>query len=145
MTPGLRPVVVADSDPTSRHLVVRLLESIRLLNPVLEAMDGQEAIEHLQRAEQPALLLLDLHMPRKGGLDVLRWVRRESAFPTLPVVTLTASALLEGVDEACDLGVDSYLVKPVGVGALRDVLGRLGLPWAIVPPDSSGPERPTSH
>lgn len=138
VSPALGPVVVADDDPVSRYLVVQLLANIRMQNPVLEATDGQEAVERLQGAEHPALLLLDLNMPRMSGLDVLRWVRHESDFPWLPVVTLTASALLEEIDEAYELGVDSYLVKPVGVGALRDVLAGLGLPWAIVPSGSAG-------
>lgn len=133
----LRPIVVADDDPVSRFLVVQLLGNISLQNPILEAGDGRQAVELLRSVELPALLLLDLNMPRMSGLEVLRWVRHESPFPALPVVTLTASALLEEIDEAYELGVDSYLVKPVGVGALRDVLAGLGLPWAIVPADAS--------
>lgn len=133
------PVVVADDDELARELVVRHLRKLNLRNRLLQAADGAAAragVESLEVA--PCLVLLDLDMPVSSGLDVLRWLRTESAFPHVPVVMLTASATLDYIDEAYRLGIASYLVKPVGFATLHDVLCELALPWALLEPVIDG-------
>ena len=132
---GDSPLVVVDDDELARELVVSYLRKLNLRNRLVLATDGQVAIEALRSAAAvPALVLLDLEMPVKSGLDVLRWLRGVEAFAQVPVVMLTASATLEDIDEAYRLGILSYLVKPVGFAALKDVVRELNLPWVLLPP-----------
>lgn len=125
------PIVIADDDRTARELVLRLFRKLNLVNPVLAAEDGEQAIQILAMAK-PALILLDIEMPRLSGLDVLRHVRAEQGLADVPVIMLTGTSELADVDAAYALGVVSYLVKPVGFGALRDVVHELGLPWVLL-------------
>lgn len=136
--PPLPPILIAEDDAEARRIFERLLQKLRVDNPIHFAEDGQVAIEYLaavvggERAS-PVVVLLDLNMPRKSGLDVLRWLRTEGALPTTPIVILTGSAEMGEVRECHDLGVMSYLVKPVGFSALSDVLRGLDLRWALFP------------
>lgn len=133
------PLVVADDDELARALVVRYFHKLNLRNRVVQATDGAAAKAELATLEvAPCLVLLDLDMPVSSGLDVLRWLRTESAFPHVPVVMLTASATLDDIDEAYRLGIASYLVKPVGFAALREVLRELALPWTLLEPVVDG-------
>jgi CheY-like chemotaxis protein len=134
---ALPPLLVAEDSADARAVFVRLLGKLRIANPVEFAHDGQMAIDYLagviagERAA-PVVVLLDLNMPRKSGLDVLRWVRDEGKFPATPIVILTGSAEMHEVRECHELGVASYLVKPVGFAALSDVLRTLDLRWAML-------------
>jgi len=127
-------VVVADDDEMARELVVRYFAKLKLVNRVVHATDGDDAVRVLaEESLCPALVLLDLEMPGRSGLEVLRWLRGERRLSDVPVVMLTGSAELDEVDEAYALGISSYLVKPVGFAALQDVIRQLGLAWALVP------------
>lgn len=132
------PILIAEDSAEARTIFERLFRKLRVDNPIQFADDGQAAIDYLAAVlagEQtaPVLVLLDLNMPRKSGLDVLRWLRVQSALPGTPVVILTGSAEMREVRECHDLGVASYLVKPVGFGALSDVIRSLELRWALLP------------
>ncbi|MEW6475319.1 MAG: response regulator [Actinomycetota bacterium] len=134
----LPPVLVAEDDAQSRAVFVRLLAKLGIANPVRFAPDGQEAIDYLAAVAAgsepvPVLIVLDLNMPRRSGLDVLRWLRERRMFGRIPVVMLTGSAEMGDVTESHQLGVASYLVKPVGFGALSDVIRRLDLRWGLLP------------
>lgn len=127
-------IVVVDDDAVSRELVVQYLSKMNLRNPVVQATDGEKACAILSAGDiEPVFVLLDMNMPGRSGLDVLGWLREESPFSDVPVVMLTGSAELDEVDAAYRLGIASYLVKPVGFGALQDVVARLGMPWMILP------------
>lgn len=129
-----QPIVVVDDDDLARTLIRHYLVKMALANPVLEAEDGERAVRLLSELPYPpALVLLDMHMPHRNGLEVLSWLRAAPATSQTPVVMLTGSAGLEDVDGAYALGVSSYLVKPVGFTALQDIIRQLGLPWALVP------------
>jgi len=131
------PIMVVDDDEMARELAVRYLQKLNLRNQVLQAGDGAAAIEALRAMEvAPSLVLLDLDMPVRSGLDVLCWLRSGSALAHVPVVMLTASATLDDIDEAYRLGIASYLVKPVGFSALSDVLRALALPWVLLEPSA---------
>lgn len=134
----LPPILIAEDSAEARTIFERLFRKLRVDNPIQFADDGQAAIDYLAAVlagEQtaPVLVLLDLNMPRKTGLDVLRWLRIQCALPGTPVVILTGSAEMREVRECHELGVASYLVKPVGFGALNDVLRGLELRWALFP------------
>ncbi|MGQ0520839.1 MAG: response regulator [Actinomycetota bacterium] len=136
---GGSPVLVVDDDEMARELVVRYLHKLNLRNPVVPAGDGGAAIEALQAMDgAPCLVLLDLHMPVRSGLEVLDWIRAQPALSRVPVVMLTASATLDDIDEAYRLGIASYLVKPVGFPGLVDVLRELALPWMLLPTGADG-------
>lgn len=129
------PIVIVDDDEPTRRLLVHYLRKLRLCNPLLQAGDGHQAIDVLSSCElAPPLVLLDLHMPRRSGLEVLAWLRADRRLREAPVVMLTGSAELEDIDRAYDLGIRSYLVKPVGFAAVADVLRKLDAPWALLPP-----------
>lgn len=133
------PIVVVDDDELARALVVQHLRKLRLRNPVIEAVDGEHAYEVLRCLDvAPALVLLDVHMPRRSGLELLEWMRSDPGLADVPVVMLTVSAELDEVDASYELGVASYLVKPVGYRALDDVLRGGDVPWALVPASLDG-------
>lgn len=128
------PVVVVDDDEMARMLIIQHLRMLHLRNPVVEAVDGNQACELLGGlAVRPVLVLLDLEMPGRSGLEVLHWLRGQESLADLPVVMLTGSAEIDEIDAAYALGITSYLVKPVGFSALNNVLRQVGLPWAMVP------------
>ncbi|MFP5328371.1 MAG: response regulator [Acidimicrobiia bacterium] len=133
------PIVVIDDDELARALVVQHLRKLHLRNPVIEAVDGEHAYEVLRSLDTaPALVLLDVHMPHRSGLELLEWMRSEPRFADVPVVMLTVSSALDEVDTSYELGVISYLVKPVGYRALDDVLRGGDVPWVLVPGSLDG-------
>jgi two-component system response regulator len=85
-----------------------------------------------RRGGQPRLILLDLKMPRLGGIDVLRRLKSDEAVKMIPVVVLTSSAEEQDVVNSYKLGVNSYLVKPVEFSAFTDIIGQIGLYWAVM-------------
>ncbi len=144
--PHLPPILVVDDDPAARLLVRKFADKLGLANPLVEATDGASAIARLSQMVDggspalPCLILLDLHMPGRSGLDVLAWIRAEPVLADCPVVVLSASSEVDELNRAEQLGVSSYLVKPVGFTALADVIRRLDAPWALL---RSGPASAT--
>jgi CheY-like chemotaxis protein len=135
---SLPPLLVVDDDAEARRIFLRFFSKMKLANPVEFAADGEAALTYLAdveagRAAEPVLVLLDMRMPKKSGLDVLRFVRGTDVLAHLPVVMLTGSAEMDEVSECYELGVESYLVKPVGFAALNDVLLGLELRRAFLP------------
>lgn len=128
----LPPIVVVDDDTATRLLLERYLGHAGLRNPVITFPNGDEAVARLPDLAPPALVLLDLIMPGRDGLEVLRWIRERSALAAVPVLMLTGNAELSEVDAAYELGIDAYLVKPVGIEALGDVVRRIAAPWALL-------------
>lgn len=119
----------------------RAFRAARLVNPLMVARDGDEAVAYLAgegefadraRYPLPILLLLDLKLPRRSGLEVLEWLRRQPGLKRLPVVVLTTSREQGDVNRAYDLGANSYLVKPVALSALVDMVRTLDLYWVIL-------------
>lgn len=135
-TVAVPSVLVAEDDPASLALIVRFLERLGLRNPLASVADGDEAVDRLANMDPaPVVALLDVKMPGRTGLEVLRWIRERPRFDDLEVVLLTGVVDATEIDEAHRLGAASYLVKPVGYQALGDVLGDLGLPWTLHHPD----------
>lgn len=133
---GGPPVVVVEDDESSRELIVRYLAELRLCNPVCVAEDGQRAVDVLDGLQRsPALVVLDVNLPGRSGLEVLAWIRQHPRLAAVPVVMLTGSSELDDVDRAHELGISSYLVKPVGFSAVQDVLIRLAVPWMLLTPE----------
>lgn len=136
MVGDLAPILIVEDSRLSAGLLRRLLTKLRLANPVVHVEDGDGAVEWLdepaQRAVPPALVLLDVVLPGRDGMEVLRWMRNTEAHASVPVVILTTTPDRDDLEEAYGLGVDSYLVKPVGFDALSDILRHLPTPWALL-------------
>lgn len=132
----LRPVLIADDDPTSAALIDSALRTCHLVNPRLLAEDGDRAVALLEEGLSkvracPALVLLDMQMPGRSGLQVLAWMRAQPALVQTPVVLLTADGDRGLIRDAYALGASSYLIKPVGFTALAEVLRGMAAPWAL--------------
>jgi CheY-like chemotaxis protein len=114
--------LLVEDDPDQVELVRRAFQKAKIVNPLQVVRSGQEAMVYLEGAGPysnreefplPKLLLLDLKMPGISGLDVLRWFHQQPALKSLRVVVLTASNEIRDVNEAYQLGANSFLVKPV--------------------------------
>jgi CheY-like chemotaxis protein len=131
-------ILMADDDPDDRQLTKEALEEGRLINAIRFVANGEELMEYLHKqgkyappaeAPRPGLILLDLNMPRKDGRTVLQEIKGDPALRTIPVVVLTTSKADEDVYRSYDLGVNSYIVKPVTFEALVDILQTLEKYW----------------
>jgi len=118
----MKKILVADDRATSRELVRNALEGSGY--EVFEASDGVEALEQA-RLLRPDAIILDLHMPRLDGFGVIAALRREDEFAAVPVMALTASAMIGDRERALAAGFTGYIAKPIRLAALRDEVERL--------------------
>jgi CheY-like chemotaxis protein len=127
-----RTVLLVEDDTNDVLLVRRAFRKAGLTARIEVASDGEAAVEYLGRAQThgaPGLLLLDLKLPRRPGLEVLGWLRDQPGLRRLPVVVLTSSRENADVNRAYDLGANSFLVKPVGFAELLEMVKTLNLYW----------------
>ena len=132
-------LLVEDSDADA-EMIVRALRKASVVNKLVRVHDGVEALEFVFRegafsqrsGGQPRLILLDLKMPRLGGIEVLRRLKADERTKIIPVVMLTSSAEERDIVESYNLGVNSYLVKPVNFSTFTDVISQAGLYWAVM-------------
>ena len=138
MPNGNVDVLLVDDDPDERELSLHALRAHGVLGRIQVAENGAEALDflfgtgaHAQRnlQEQPRMILLDLHMPKVDGLEVLRQVKADPRTRTIPVVLLTSSQKESDQIRSYELGVNSYLVKPVDFKQFTDVVRQAGLYW----------------
>ena len=131
-------ILIADDDPEDRELTRDALQECRLANEVHFVRDGEELMEYLRREgpyanlmEQPlpGLILLDLNMPRKDGREALKEIKSDRDLRRIPVVVLTTSKADEDILRTYDLGVNSYVTKPVTFDSLVETLKVLGKYW----------------
>lgn len=130
------PILLVEDNPLDVDLTLRAFQRRKLINPVLVARDGEEALAWVPRWEsgeiQPAVILLDLNLPRVDGLTVLRALKEHAVFCRIPVVVLTTSKEDRDIQAAYDLGVNSYIVKPVGFDNFMDVAQHIELYWCVL-------------
>ena len=131
-------ILMADDDPDDRLLAERALREYRLKNGIRFVEDGEELMDYLYRrgkysapgaAPTPGLILLDLNMPRKDGREALAEIKRDPVLHKIPVVVLTTSKAEEDIVRAYDLGVNSYITKPVSFQGLAEVMKTLSVYW----------------
>jgi CheY-like chemotaxis protein len=131
-------ILLVEDDPNDILLIQRALYKANVKHPVQVLKDGEEAVLYLggkqmyadrDRYPLPMLMLLDLKLPRKSGFEVLRWLRQEPGLKLLPVVVLTSSAENSDIQQAYNLGANSYLVKPVGFDGLLEMIKQINLYW----------------
>lgn len=145
----LKRILLAEDDPNDVELTLTALGEHNLVNGVQVVRDGQQALDYLYcRGEftgrppvEPVVVLLDIKMPKVGGLEVLRRIKADPALQALPVVILTSSREERDLVESYRLGVNAYVVKPVEFNAFVDAVRELGVFWALVnepPPGTVG-------
>ena len=131
-------ILMADDDPDDRLLAERALHEYRLKNGIRFVEDGEELMDYLYRrgkysapgaAPTPGLILLDLNMPRKDGREALAEIKRDPVLHKIPVVILTTSKAEEDIVRAYDLGVNSYITKPVTFQGLAEIMKTLSIYW----------------
>jgi CheY-like chemotaxis protein len=135
--PGLRPILLVEDNPMDIALTRRAFSKRRLANPLLVAQDGEEAMRAIDQweaeaASLPAVVLLDLKLPKVDGLDVLARIKSHPRFRVVPVIVLTTSAEDSDVHRAYQLGANSYIVKPVRFDKFLDVASQIELYWGVL-------------
>jgi CheY-like chemotaxis protein len=131
-----KPILLVEDNPMDVDLTLRAFKRRRVTNPVHVARDGEEALAWIPRweagEETPAVVLLDLKLPRVDGLEVLRQLKSHPTLRVVPVVVLTTSAEHADVKQAYELGANSYIVKPVEFEKFMDVSEKIDLYWTVV-------------
>ena len=131
-------ILYADDDPEDRMLAQDAFEESELPNPLHFVEDGEELLMFLYnqgayrdkiKYPTPGLILLDLNMPKKDGWEVLKELKLHPKFKVIPVVVLTTSTMEEDISKTYDLGVSSYITKPVSFEGLVDIMKALGKYW----------------
>jgi CheY-like chemotaxis protein len=136
-----KTILLIEDNPSDIDLTIRAFERSRIANELVVAEDGQEALDYLwglgkwegrDILELPALTLLDLKLPKIAGLEVLRRIRAEARTRRIPVVILTSSKEEQDVAASYDLGVNSYIRKPVDFTQFASAAEQLGLYWLLL-------------
>jgi two-component system, response regulator len=136
-----KPILLVEDNPSDADLTRRALTKGHISNELVVAEDGQEALDYLRGegayagravSETPAVVLLDLKLPKVSGLEVLRAIRADVRIRRVPVVILTSSKEEEDVGAGYDLGVNSYVRKPVDFKEFQPAIANLGLYWLIL-------------
>ena len=143
----LKPILLVEDNPRDIELTLAALEENRLANEVIVVRDGEEALDYLNRrgifrlrAEgNPAVVLLDLKLPKVNGLEVLEQVKTDPTMQAVPVVMLTSSREEPDLGRSYKLGANAYVVKPVDFNEFTKAIRELGLFWAVInqPPPGS--------
>lgn len=143
----LQRILLVDDSPRDTEMALDALATYNLANEVVTLRDGAEALDYLYRRgpfaertkEQPAVILLDLKMPKVDGLEVLRQIKGDPDLKVIPVVMMTSSREEQDLVKSYHLGVNAYVVKPVGFHEFVDAVKMVGGFWAMMnePPPCS--------
>jgi CheY-like chemotaxis protein len=145
---SLRPILLVEDNLNDIELTIGALKRNHLANEIVVARHGGEALDYLYRRGSfqnrtqgnPVAVFLDLKMPKVDGLEVLRQMKGDEALKIIPVVMLTSSREETDLVKSYQLGVNAYVVKPVGFQEFVDAVSQLGVFWAVLnepPPDST--------
>ncbi len=147
MTSMLKPILLVEDNPHDLELTLIALSKSQLANQVVICRDGAEALDYLlaqgeyagRSAGNPAVVLLDLKLPKVDGLEVLKTVRATPTLRSMPVVMLTSSKEEQDLVRSYELGVNAYVVKPVDFTEFVRAIADLGIFWAVLnePPPGS--------
>lgn len=136
----LRTILLAEDNPKDVELTLEALAEHNLANQVVVAKDGVDAMEYLRckgkyklrTPGNPAVVLLDIKMPRMDGIEVLQAIRSDPALKTLPVVMLTSSREEPDLKRSYELGANAYVVKPVDFKDFIEAVKQVGVFWAVI-------------
>lgn len=147
MTAMLKPILLVEDNPHDLELTLIALSKSQLANQVVICRDGAEALDYLmcrgdyagRNVGNPAVVLLDLKLPKVDGLEVLKTVRETPALRSMPIVMLTSSKEEQDLVRSYELGVNAYVVKPVDFTEFVRAIADLGIFWAVLnePPPGS--------
>jgi DNA-binding response OmpR family regulator len=140
-------ILIVEDDPNDVELTLTALDEYKLANEVVVTRDGEEALDYLycrgsfktRSNDNPAVLLLDLKLPKRDGLEVLQQIKSDEKLKMIPVVVLTSSHEEKDVVTSYKLGVNAYVVKPVDFHEFVNAVKELGVFWALInesPPGS---------
>jgi CheY-like chemotaxis protein len=140
-------ILIVEDDPNDVELTLTALTDYNLANEVVVARDGQQALDYLycrgefgtRSTENPAVMLLDLKLPKVAGLEVLQQIKSDERLKMIPVVVLTSSNEEKDMMRSYSLGVNAYVVKPVDFHEFVNAVKELGVFWAVInePPPGS--------
>ena len=140
-------ILIVEDDPNDVELTLTALTDYNLANEVMVTRDGQQALDYLycrgefntRSTDNPAVMLLDLKLPKVGGLEVLRQIKSDERLKMIPVVVLTSSHEEKDMMRSYKLGVNAYVVKPVDFHEFVNAVKELGVFWAVInePPPGS--------
>jgi CheY-like chemotaxis protein len=137
MSPSARPILLVEDNPMDVDLAYQAFHEHSVANPILVCRDGEEALQYIDTHDSaadpqlPILVLLDLRLPKVDGIEVLRRMREHSVWKQIPVVVLTTSRQNTDIESAYELGVNSYIVKPVEFLAFAEVAKRIQIYWLL--------------
>jgi len=149
MQQTMQTILLVEDSGDDAVLVKRAFRNANLANPIEVVTDGDRAVAYLSgegeyvdrdRFPLPILMLLDLKLPRRSGFEVLEWLRAQPGIGRMRVVVLTSSKESADIDRAHEIGANSYLVKPVGLEQLIEMVRTLNLYWLVMsePPRLDG-------
>jgi DNA-binding response OmpR family regulator len=140
-------ILMVEDDPKDVELTLTALEEYNLANEVIVARDGEEALDYLycrgnfkdRSSDNPAVMLLDLKLPKVDGLEILKQIKSDENLKMIPVVVLTSSHEEKDMVTSYRLGVNAYVVKPVDFHEFVNAIKELGIFWAVInaPPPGS--------
>ncbi|MEP7309501.1 MAG: response regulator [Acidobacteriota bacterium] len=137
---SLRRILLVEDSPRDAELILNALEENKLANEVVHVRDGAEALDYLYRrgsfanrsGGQPALMLLDLKLPKVDGLEVLRQIKGDAALKMLPVVMMTSSREEQDLVRSYELGANAYVVKPMKFQDFVEAVKQVSGFWAVL-------------
>ncbi len=149
----LKPILLVEDDLHDLELTLIALERTNLANEVIVVRDGSEALDYLLRRDafadrpegNPAIILLDLKLPKVDGLAVLEAVRADSQLQSIPVAMLTSSRIESDLTRAYELGVNAFVIKPFALPEFMQAVSDLGMFWAVLNEPPPGSARPAGH
>jgi CheY-like chemotaxis protein len=140
MTTPIKRILLVEDSPLDAELTLDALETHHLANEVVHVRDGEEALDYLFRRNSfasrpddlPAVVMLDLKMPKVDGMEVLQQMKSDPRMKVIPVVIMTSSREEQDLHKSYQLGVNAYVVKPVNFHEFVDAVKQLGVFWAML-------------
>lgn len=137
---NLKTILLVEDNPLDMELTLKALNEYHLANNIVTVTDGVEAMEYLQyeskftnrKTGNPAVILLDIKMPRMDGIEVLEAIRKDDKLKSIPVVMLTSSREEPDLKKCYSLGANAYVVKPVAFKEFIEAVKNIGVFWAVI-------------
>lgn len=150
LAPGQPPprdlahILLVEDNPDDVDLTLLVFQRVKIANPIRVVRDGAEALDYVflkgkyahRNHGPPSVILLDLNLPKVGGMEVLARLKADSCTQKIPIIVLTSSRTGPDVKESLRLGADAYIVKPVDFGNFSQVTPKLSLLWALLHPST---------
>jgi CheY-like chemotaxis protein len=130
---NLRPILLVEDDLVDAMTVKRAVEELKVVNPLITRINGEEALEYLNNGDnkKPCVILLDLNMPKMGGIEFLRIARADDNLKRIPVIVLTTSREDSDKTESFNLGVAGYIIKSIDYRKFVEAVKIIDLYWSL--------------